>query len=130
METEEQQRTPRPVVRLWRLLRRERRRRPVSFYLLLLIPLVMLLGLHLLVDRSDPKRMALGLTLFLVFFGVLMVRAVMDMFEISRRRLHDQRSAFRDTIGEAGFTEELGRRVRAERAEYDRVDESDWLDGG
>ncbi len=115
---------------LWRTVRDAQGRRPLSFYLLLAIPLVMLLGLHLLLDRSDPKRMALGLTLFVVFFGVLMLRAIMDIFDIGRRRLREQRTSFRETIGETAFTEELGRRVREERGPHDAADESDWLNGG
>ncbi|MBP8128386.1 MAG: hypothetical protein KA184_02315 [Candidatus Hydrogenedentes bacterium] len=89
-----------------------RRWRPVSFYLLLIIPLVMLLGLQMVTSRDNPRRFALVLSLMFLFFGILLLRAVMDLFDIARRRLREERDSFRDTLGDKSFTNALRRRIR------------------
>ncbi|HNR29847.1 MAG TPA: hypothetical protein PKI11_03060, partial [Candidatus Hydrogenedentes bacterium] len=61
---------------------------------------------------DNPRRFALVLSLLFLFFGVLLVRAVMDLFEIARRRLRDERDSFRETLGEKSFTDALSRRIR------------------
>ncbi len=92
--------------------RQSRRWRPLSFYLLLAVPIVMLLGLQMAFSLDNPRRFALVLSLLFLFFGVLLVRAVMDLFEIARRRLRDERDSFRETLGEKSFTDALSRRIR------------------
>lgn len=89
--------------------------RPTSFYLLLAIPIVMLLGLQVVTAWENPKRVALVLSLMFAFFGIVMLRGVMDMFEIARRRFREDRDAFRDTLGDRAFTRELGRRNKQDR---------------
>ncbi len=39
------------------------------------------------------------------------MHALLDLMSISRRRLREERDAFRDTLGERSFMRELGRRV-------------------
>ncbi len=87
-------------------------RRPSSFYLLLLIPLVLVLGAQMFNPNISPTRFAFVLTLLFIFFGVVIVRAVMDIFEITRDRLHEHRQSFQDTLGAQEFVSELGDRVR------------------
>lgn len=89
--------------------------RPASFYLLLATPIVMLLGLQMITAWDNPKRVALVLSLMFAFFGIVMLRGVMDMFEIARRRFREDRDAFRDTLGNRAFTRELGRRNKQDR---------------
>ncbi len=90
--------------------------RPVSFYFLLAIPVVMVLGAQMFRFEDNPARFALILSLIFIFFGVVLLRAVMDLFEISRRSLREHRNAWVETLGDAGFIEELGDRVRREEA--------------
>lgn len=92
------------------------RRKPVSFYLLLAMPLVLLMAAGLL-DRENIRQFTFSLGLLFAFFGVVMIRAVGDLFDITRSHLREQRSSFRDTLGEAEFTNSLGRRVKESREE-------------
>jgi hypothetical protein len=92
-------------------LRRANASRPMSFYLLLAIVVVMTLGTQLVYFREDPKQFALYLSLMLLFFFVVAFRAVLDFFDIVRRHLHEQRDVYRNTLGDEDFAAELGRRV-------------------
>jgi hypothetical protein len=87
------------------------RRRPVSFYLLLSMPFALILAAGLL-DRSNVRQFTLGLGLLFAFFGVLMIRAIGDLFDITRSHLRAQRDSFRDTLGEPTFTHTLGQKVK------------------
>lgn len=90
------------------------RRRPVSFYLLLSMPLALLLAAGLL-DRTNVRQFILGLSLLFAFFGVLMIRAIGDLFDITRTHLREHRASFRDTLGEPTFTSTLGQKVKESR---------------
>jgi len=81
--------------------------RPMSFYMLLLTPLVLALGAHMFRHQDDPFRFASVLALLFVFFGVVSVRAVKDVFQISRRRLDVARQNWAETLGEPDFLETL-----------------------
>ena len=98
-------------------LRKAHRWRPSSFYLLLATPVVMLLGVQMFEFRGEPKRFVFVLTLMLLFFGIVFLRAVMDIFEIMRRRHVEERKGYIETIGETVFVEELGSRVEKAREE-------------
>lgn len=50
-------------------LRDAHARRPVSFYMLLSIPVVLVLCVHLFRDPENPRRLALGLTVLIVFIS-------------------------------------------------------------
>ncbi len=88
--------------------------RPASFYLLFAIPLVMLLGLHMVFFVDNPRRFAFILSLMIVFFGVVVFLALLDVAEIARKNLAGKRDMFRETLGDASFIHELGRRVNDE----------------
>jgi hypothetical protein len=92
------------------------RRRPVSFYLLLVMPLALLFAIGLL-DRGDVRQFALGLCLLFVFFGLVMIRAVADVFDITRSHIRAQRASFRDTLGDADFAATLGEQVKKAQGE-------------
>jgi hypothetical protein len=94
-----------------------RKSRPVSFYLLIAMVIVLLLGIQMANYRDDPWRFALVLSLMFVFFFVAMVRAVIDCGEIVRRHLAERRELYRTTLGDKEFMSELGRRVREKRDE-------------
>ena len=84
--------------------------RPTSFYLLLAMPLVLLLGLHTLLNPGAPARVALGLCCLLVFFFVALCRALVDLLEILRSHLTESRLTYQETLGETSFVRALGAR--------------------
>jgi len=88
------------------------RRRPVSFYLLLLIPVVLLLSAHMFRFREEPSRFALVLGLLFAFLGLVVVRALMDVVHILRTHWTAHTDSFRQTLGDEAFIAELGSRVK------------------
>ncbi len=96
-------------------LRRSHAWRPTSFYLLLAVPVVLYLGADMFRHPDDPYRFALGLGMLFIFFGVLLLRAVLDIFEIVRKRMHAENDNWRKTLGEQDFINELGDRVKNQR---------------
>lgn len=100
---------------LWTYVReglgRAHRQRPISFYLLLMIPVVLLLAYNLFVHRQSPARFAFYLSILFIFFFVVLQRAIRDFFRISRESFSAGNAVFRDTIGEPEFTTKLGQRV-------------------
>ncbi len=88
------------------------RRRPVSFYMLLSVPVVLVLGARMFEYRQDPGGFRLALTLLLLFFLVISIQAVRDFFAITRKHLHERRAAYLETLGDREFIGELGQRVR------------------
>ncbi len=110
--TEQEDKTPKTLwAHLRRGLRDARSWRPSSFYFLLATPLVLLLAAHMLQYRDNPKRFALVLALLFVFFGVLLIRALMDLLDITRRRLREERKSFQETLGDREFLDQLGNRL-------------------
>lgn len=95
--------------------KRSRAWRPVSFYLLLAMPVVLLLGVQMLRHREDPRRFALILALLFIFFGILVYRALMDVLEIGRKNLAEQRRTYKETLGAEEFVSKLGNRVDEKR---------------
>ncbi|MFM1921754.1 MAG: hypothetical protein RLZZ303_3388 [Candidatus Hydrogenedentota bacterium] len=83
---------------------RAHRRRPVSFYLLLAMPVALVYAASLL-DRSDPRQFATALCLLFAFFGVVMIRAVSDLFDLTREWMRGHRASFRDMMSGAALVE-------------------------
>ena len=98
-------------------LREAHARRPVSFYLMFAILIVVLLGAQVIYVKDDPRRFAFFLSLNFLFFFVVLFRAIIDFFDIIRGHFRENEAVFRDTLGEDGFVNELGRRVREEKEE-------------
>jgi hypothetical protein len=96
-------------------LRRANANRPVSFYLLLAIPVALILGAQVLRSSETPTRFAFYLGLLFLFLLAILVCAVADFFDIARRHLLDSRKVFRTTLGESEFLSRLGERIDAER---------------
>jgi len=96
-----------PIRTLWQHIRQGIRRahdnRPVSFYLLLSIPVVLLLGVQLANSHHNPKKFFLFLALLFTFFIVLLSRALLDFIEITRKHLAEQKQLFRSTLAEPEF---------------------------
>ncbi len=95
---------------------RAHKRRPMSFYLLLAMPFALMFAVGLL-DRTDIRQFAIGLCLLFLFFGIVMIRAVSDIFDITRELLRARRASFRDTLGEPDFAAALGERVKQAKGE-------------
>lgn len=88
------------------------KRRPLSFYLLLSVPVVLVLGARLFEYRDDIGRFRAVLTLLLLFFLIISIQAVHDFFAITRRHLHERHAAYLETLGDHSFINELGQRVK------------------
>ena len=99
-------------------LQRANARRPVSFYLLLAIPVALVLGAQVLSASDTPRRFALYLGLLFLFLLAVLVCAVADFFDIARRHLSESHGVFRTTLGESEFVSRLGERVDAEREKH------------
>ncbi len=96
-------------------LRRANARRPVSFYLLLAIPVALVLGAHIMTMRDNPRQFVFYLAILFLFFFVVLVRAIADFIEIVRKHFFDSEAVFRTTLGDAEFATRLGESVDERR---------------
>ncbi len=85
--------------------------RPISFYLLFAILIVVVLGLGIVNVRDEPRQFAFYLIVLFVFFFVVMARAIMDCVEIWRRSFSEHERLYKDTLGEDEFVGRLARSV-------------------
>jgi heme A synthase len=92
-------------------MRRINRRRPASFYLLLAMVAAALMGGPLVWSMHDPRKFALCLSLSFIFFFVILLRAIVDFFELGRKFFSEREQLFKNTLGEPDFVERLGQRV-------------------
>jgi len=90
---------------------RWRPRRPVSLFLLFAMLIVLLLGVQIVYIKEDPKRFAFFLSLYFLFFLVVIARAVVDFFDVIREHMREREGLFRETFAKDGFADELGARV-------------------
>ena len=101
--------------RFWRTGAELARRRPVSFYLLLAMIVVLLLGLQIADYRDNPKMFVLILSSFFVFFFAVMVYAILEAGQIIRGSIKEEHELYRSTLGDEKFISELSERVRKNR---------------
>ena len=90
---------------------------PVSFYLLCAVPIVLLLSHRFFLSKDDPKQLFWGLVLLLIFFAILVLRAIMDASELLFRQYKASQEVFQETLGEEDFARKLGERVKAEASD-------------
>jgi len=95
----------------WRGFRAWRPLRPVSLFLMGAMLVVLILGAQVWYVIDDPKGFAFFLSLYFVFFLVVIGRAVADMLDIAREHVRDRERIFKDTFANDGFAQELGQRV-------------------
>ncbi|HOV59940.1 MAG TPA: hypothetical protein PK349_02625 [Candidatus Hydrogenedentes bacterium] len=111
---------PRRARTLWEYLRdgfvAAHRRRPVSFYLLLTAPVALALGSVLGRVRHDVRLFSFTLIILFLFFGVLTIEGVRDFFRLLRKYLRDHRHAYRETVGDPQFQEQLYREFHRARS--------------
>lgn len=110
-EHEEIRRSPTLPERFRRGFRAWNPRRPVSLYLMVAMLVALLLGAQVVYVRDDPKRFAFFLSLYFVFFLMIIVRAVLEFFDVIREHVREREGLFRETFAEDGFSAELGERV-------------------
>lgn len=96
-------------------LKEANRARPFSFYLLLAIIVALLLGLQIVHVKESPRQFAFLLSLLFIFFFAVMVRAIVDFGEITKRHVSEREKLYRTTLGDDEFVSELGRRVSENR---------------
>ena len=85
--------------------------RPMSFYLLPAMVVMLLLGGQIVYVRDDPKQFAIFLSLYFLFFFVLIFRAILDAFDIARDHFRKSERLFTETFAADGFAEKLGTSV-------------------
>lgn len=103
--------------RLTRQFRQWQPRRPVSLYLMVAMLVALLLGGQVVYVRDDPKKFAFLLSLYFIFFLVVIVRATLEFFDVIRQHVREREGLFRETFTEDGFAAELGQRVGEHDAE-------------
>lgn len=96
---------------VWKALGRSAKDRPMSFYLLLAMVPMLLLGVQIFHVKDDLKQFALFLSLYFLFFFVLIFRAILDAFDIARDHFRKSERLFTETFAEDGFAEKLGKSV-------------------
>ena len=102
--------------RVWHIMGRSAKKRPISFYLLLAMVVMLLLGSQIVYVKDDPKQFAIFLSLYFLFFFVLIFRAIMDAFDIARVHFRKKERLFIETFAADGFADKLGTSVaRSER---------------
>ncbi len=96
---------------LWKALGRSTKNRPMSFYLLLAMVVMLLLGSQIFHVKDDPKQFALFLSLYFLFFFVLIFRAILDAFDIARDHFREKERLVIETFAADGFADKLGTSV-------------------
>lgn len=113
---------------LWRYFARafvrSHQRRPVSFYLLLALIAISVLGVQLYSIQDNPRELAFFLTLNFIVCFVIVYRAIADAFDILRDHRAAKRELLRETLADKGFSRELGDRVKANLGASDTT--LDW----
>lgn len=93
------------------------RRLPTSFYLALATILALVLGVSGFDDLQNPKRIAFTMTLFVVFFGAVVYRALIEALEISRNFRKEQDVLMQKVFTRDDFASDLGKRVSEQESE-------------
>ncbi|MFA7693598.1 MAG: hypothetical protein GX117_05440 [Candidatus Hydrogenedentes bacterium] len=105
--------TPSPGGRFMMAMSAAQRRRPISFYLLVLIPVVLILGVYPLNSAASPRSFLFYCSLILFFLWLVSALAINDFIALFRKHRCEQRQAYRDTLGDPDFVDLLGNRVRS-----------------
>lgn len=104
-----------PKTRLTRIVFESLARRlpmlPFSFYLILAIIVVLLLGLKGFQNLSDPNHIAFTMTVFVIFFAAVVYRAIVDAVEIARKYRQEHDQLLSSVLSRDNLSEVLGQRV-------------------
>ena len=85
-------------------------RLPVSFYLLLAIIVMLLLGIKGFSDLEDPRKLAFTMVVFMIFFAAVVYRALVDAVDIARKHFREDGTLMNDVFERDGFSTTLNRR--------------------
>ena len=96
-------------------LRKAHAQRPTSFYLLLAMPIVLLLGSAVLNASDTPRHFVFYVSVFFVFFFAVILGGIMDFISIAKRHFTEHEKVFRNTLGDTDFISRLGEQVRQQR---------------
>lgn len=67
------------------VIRAVMRQLPISFYLAIATIAALVLGVSGLRDLQNPRQLAFTLSLFVLFFGAVIYRALMEAFDMARQ---------------------------------------------
>lgn len=98
------------------------RRLPTSVYLALAMIVALVLGVSGFEDLENPERIASTMTLFIVFFGAVVYRALIEALGITRRFRKEQDVLMQKVFARDDFATDLGRRVVEEESRVARSD--------
>ena len=88
-------------------LRKRNKARPFSFYLLIAILIVVVLSSQMMLSLNNPKRLFFMLALDFVFLFAVLVGAIVDFFDISKRHFSEKEKLFAETFGHEDFVSEM-----------------------
>jgi hypothetical protein len=93
------------------------RSRRIGLFLMAAMFVVSLLGVQVVQAWDNPRRVALYLAIYFIFFAAVIFRALLECMDIMRERVTAQQQLFRGTLGDGAFNQLLGRRVSQHKAD-------------
>ncbi|MFP6596294.1 MAG: hypothetical protein VCC01_02455 [Candidatus Hydrogenedentota bacterium] len=104
-------------VRLLKLvIRAVYRQLSTSFYLALAMIFALVLGVSGFDDLSNPKQIAFTMTLFVVFFGAIVYRAMVEALEIARDFRKEKDVLMQKVFARDDFASDLGKSVAGQNS--------------
>ena len=100
------------------------RRLPMSFYLILAIILMLVLGAPGFADLDDPRKLAFTMVVFLIFFGAVVYRALIDAFDIARKHYREGATLISDVFERDGFAQQLHEKLAEQETKNDGSNDS------
>lgn len=99
------------------------RRLPISFYLILAIILMLLLGVKGFSQLNDPRQLAFTLAVFMIFFAAVIYRALIDAIDIARKHYREEGALLSDVFERDDFSQQLHQHLKqAEQTPPDSTD--------
>ena len=98
-------------------LRKRNNARPFSFYLLVALLIVVVLSSQMVFSLDNPKRLFFMLTLDFVFLFAVLVGAIVDFFDISKRHFSEREKLFSETFGQEDFVSEMRNGIKDQNDE-------------
>ena len=99
------------------LLWTAQKQRPTSFYLIIAMIALLLLGAPLFQWADDARSLAFIMTVYLTFFLVIICRAAVDMVDIYKANIRDHNRLFHDTFEHDGMARRLGEQVQKNQSQ-------------
>ena len=100
-----------------KLLWQAQKQRPVSFYLIIAMIVLLLLGAPLFHWADDARSLAFIMTLYLTFFLVIICRAGVDMLDIYKANIREHNRLLHDIFEKDGLARRLGEQVQKNQSQ-------------